>query len=382
MKGKPNRLSESDEKDIFDWIVLCSERGFPRTTKQVLHQVQKAYNLLHADTWKPSTGWLQGFLRKNGQLKRKKPQVVTLASSTVTEGALRAYLARTYQYAVDKNLLTVLMNPRRVLNADETYFAFFAVTVPVITGKDEKRPVLKNSNPKATMSVMMTAAADGTFLEPFVIFKGDRTPPGVAKNTPSDIKYTHTADGWMNGSCFLEYLEKVVVAAIKDGRLEAPLFLFVDCYSSHYSLEVAQFCKSNGIELMTLYPNSTFLMQPLDAAVFGPMKNTWGSYVLTVGEENFNFAVTNQNFNDLMSKFMKQFKSVFREKAIEGFKQTGLCPFNPEAVDYGQLLASCRKRTEKKGHETESPHKLIFDLDQYPEVKGMERVTNFTLSNG
>ena len=57
-----------------------------------------------------------------------------------------------------------------------------------------------------------------------------------------------------------------------------PVFVFIDGHASHFSIELSKFCSKNGIILVALFPNATHILQPLDAAVFGPMKAKWKSF--------------------------------------------------------------------------------------------------------
>lgn len=40
-------------------------------------------------------------------------------------------------------------------------------------------------------------------------------------------------------------------------------------------LQLSEFCQNNGVILITLPPNSTYMLQPLDIAFFGPLKMNW-----------------------------------------------------------------------------------------------------------
>ena len=49
----------------------------------------------------------------------------------------------------------------------------------------------------------------------------------------------------------------------------------------HYSLEVVELAKENDVIIFTLVPHTTHEMQPLDTAVFGPLKNNHPGRVIT-----------------------------------------------------------------------------------------------------
>ena len=57
--------------------------------------------------------------------------------------------------------------------------------------------------------------------------------------------------------------------------LGQPILLLMDGHSSHYNLDVVTLGKKNDVILFTLVPHTTHEMQPLDAAVYAPLKTSW-----------------------------------------------------------------------------------------------------------
>ena len=54
-----------------------------------------------------------------------------------------------------------------------------------------------------------------------------------------------------------------------------PILLLLDGHSSHYNPEAVRLAKEKDVILFTLVPHTTHEMQPLDTAVFGPLKLHW-----------------------------------------------------------------------------------------------------------
>ena len=52
---------------------------------------------------------------------------------------------------------------------------------------------------------------------------------------------------------------------------EAPILLLMDNHASHISLETVEFCRENGIVIVTFPPHCSHKLQPLDVAVYGPL---------------------------------------------------------------------------------------------------------------
>ena len=53
---------------------------------------------------------------------------------------------------------------------------------------------------------------------------------------------------------------------------ERKVFLLLDNHSSHISVRAVDFCKGQGIVLLTFPPHCSHKLQPLDRNVFGPFK--------------------------------------------------------------------------------------------------------------
>jgi hypothetical protein len=49
----------------------------------------------------------------------------------------------------------------------------------------------------------------------------------------------------------------------------------IDNHSTRCALEVYEFCKNNGIVLLTIPPHTSHMLQPLDVAFFGPFKTAY-----------------------------------------------------------------------------------------------------------
>ena len=82
-------------------------------------------------------------------------------------------------------------------------------------------------------------------------------------------------------------------------HLEGTKLLIGDNLASHFSAEVVRLAKEKDVYFTALPPNSTHLLQPLDVAVFRPMKAHWrqilGNYraetrlTVSIHKEAFSF---------------------------------------------------------------------------------------------
>lgn len=85
--------------------------------------------------------------------------------------------------------------------------------------------------------------------------------------------------GWMTADSFYQYVSTKFYPWLVNNNIEFPVVLYVDGLTSHMTLALSQFCKEKQIELIALYPNATHIIQPLDVAVFHPLKSKWKKVV-------------------------------------------------------------------------------------------------------
>ena len=66
---------------------------------------------------------------------------------------------------------------------------------------------------------------------------------------------------------------------------EEPKVLIGDNLAAHLSPAVMKLCKENNVRFIFLPENSTHLLQPLDVAVFAPVKKEWRQVLCNWKEE-------------------------------------------------------------------------------------------------
>lgn len=118
-------------------------------------------------------------------------------------------------------------------------------------------------------------------------------------------------------------------------EIQRPVILFLDGHMSHYSLHLSKFCREQKIILISLYPNSTHIIQPLDVAVFGPLKSKWKK-IVQQWRIDYNREISKYDVPLALSKIIQNTEMIHNIQA--GFLATGLYPFNPNNVDYKKII--------------------------------------------
>lgn len=113
----------------------------------------------------------------------------------------------------------------------------------------------------------------------------------------------------------------------------------MDGHRSHMTLHLSDFCKDNGIEIIALYPNSTHLIQPMDDAVFRPMKVSWKNQVKSWKMENPKQVMKKEHF---APNLKAAFQNITADTIKNGFRKSVIFPFGPEYVDMNKLSSQNR----------------------------------------
>ena len=140
----------------------------------------------------------------------------------------------------------------------------------------------------------------------------------------------------MTRATFYDYMSQVFEPWLVQSNIPRPVLVHADGHKSHLSLKVAEFCRSKGILLVALYPDSTHMLQPLDVSVFKSLKSLWA-----IAKNKWKETHSNENINK------KSFPIVFKgavdqitlSTIVNGFRKAGLYPLDPGKVDYrGQSM--------------------------------------------
>ena len=112
--------------------------------------------------------------------------------------------------------------------------------------------------------------------------------------------------------------------------------LIVDGHKSHlYNLPFYELMRANNIEVLTIPPHTSHLLQPLDSAPFGAFKINWESQLRKYNNEHHGHPLNKVNFWDV---FVPTWNASMTSKNImAGFRKTGVSPFNPEGIPLEEM---------------------------------------------
>lgn len=190
------------------------------------------------------------------------------------------------------------------------------------------------SSTKSSTSIMFSCTAAGEFLPPFVVYKAENIYDLWVQGGPPGTRYGCSKSGWFDTLAFEEWFFSIVLPFVRKTKNGQKFLIIGDNLSSHFSTRVLESCRDNDIEFRCLPPNSTHLCQPLDVALYGPLKRHWRQVLIEFKSKNVgrNVPVAKSDFPRLLNNLMDKMKPTMKESAINGFKKSGIHPLDRDKV--------------------------------------------------
>jgi len=194
---------------------------------------------------------------------------------------------------------------------------------------------------------MFAGSAAGEMMAPVICFKGKVLYTSWCRGGIPGTVYCVTPSGWFGTVEFELFFFDVALPHLK--RLPGKKVLVGDNHSSHISMRVLDACNKHDISFVCLPPNSTDKLQPLDVALFGPLKDYWRSTV-RLYKQKFPEQVRNRNrniyFNTGTYRIWAPYVSSERaHKMFILFLQVGI-----NRVHFTKLLKKCMEKADLGRH--------------------------------
>lgn len=189
---------------------------------------------------------------------------------------------------------------------------------------------------KESITVLFTFSAAGDVCCPFIVYPYQRLPEKICESIPEGWGIGKSDNGWMTTEVFYEFIANVFHPYLVSKSVEFPVILYVDGHKTHLNYHLSQLCTHLQIELIALYPNATRIIQPADVSAFRPLKMGWRKYLKKWQLSNQNKGITKLNFAPILYEVVTA--SLRPDILINGFRTCGLCPFNPDSINYSKCL--------------------------------------------
>ena len=272
--------------------------------------------------------WMKCFMNRHKTLTLRKPESTSLSRAT----SFNKTNVKAFQENYEEILRKWHFVAANIYNLDETGVST-VVQMPHVVAKVGTKQVGQAVSAErghlVTMCCIVNAA--GNALPPVFIFPRARMNETLMIGAPEGSLglANSPTSGWMTGSLFIKTLEHVkkYTRCTKENKI----LILLDNHETHCTLDAVNFCRENGIELLTFPPHCTHRMQPLDVSVMGPFKT---KLAIKQNEWMINHPGQTITIHYLPSIVRDAFDLTFtRKNIIAGFQKTGTWPFSITAFE-------------------------------------------------
>ena len=327
--GRPKVFSPAEEKILAERFSVLSDYGFPLTlvdgqmiTSSYLDRLGRTVRQFKNNI--PGREFMMSFIKRQN-LGYRLTQNIKKKRAAINEETINRYF---------DNLEESLRNvpAQNIMNYDESCLTDDPGRKKCITRRGMKYPEMIQDSSKVTVSLMWAASASGELLPPFVVYKSKHLYDSRVTGGPEEARYGRTKSGWMDEFCFQEWFKTIAIPYFK--KLDGPKAMIGDNLSSHLSGEVIGLCKKNNIKFICLPPNTTHLTQPLDKAVFAPMKRLWRAILSKwkAGRARVGATIPKEEFPGLLKELVKELHPNITANIISGFRACGIHPLDRQEV--------------------------------------------------
>ena len=313
--------------------------GFPLTINRVCelaYQYAKVNNITPGfsdETGRAGRKWLKGFLKRNPTITIRKARNLSIARAM---GANPKVIGDWFKLLKKIKDQCGIVSPSQIWSGDETGVQNVPKEVKVLGAKKIRTFQQVSAEQGETTSILTFVNGYGEVVPPMVIHKGARVQDSWRIKQPGDMRLAATTKGYITKAKFHEYGLRFVKYLKQHRMAGRKNLLIVDGHKSHlYNLPFYECMRANNVEVLTIPPHTSHLLQPLDSAPFGAFKIAWQSHLHRYNTEHHGRPLNKVNFWDV---FVPAWTSAMTTKNImAGFRKTGVSPFNPGAIPLEEM---------------------------------------------
>lgn len=272
--------------------------------------------------------WVRAFLKRHPDVSIRQAENMSL---TRLESVSKNNLRHFYDNLADVFKKHGNYPPHRIFNVDETGLQPVVPSPKVLAKRGTARVgrVSSAERGKTTTAVCCVSAA-GTSVPPMLIFGGrKKVDPRLLKDAPRGTIMGSSDNGWITSQLFCKWMDHFIDHAgpSQDRRV----LLIMDNHKSHISMELIGQARKAGVDIVTIPPHTSHIVQPLDIAVFAGFKAAWRRQVGYYHDSNPGARITDY---DIAGIFAKAYEVTFSKGEVlaKGFESSGVHPYNPDKV--------------------------------------------------
>ena len=323
------------ENELTSHILLMEEKGFGLTyvdVRKLAYELAEANGVVHKFNKADGMAgkyWLYGFLGRHPELSLRTPENTSMARAvSFNKGNVDKFFD-----LLDKTLKeNPSIGPDMIFNCDETGLTTVPNHPPKIVGRTNKKQVgtVSSAERGVNTTALLTVNALGNTVPPWFVFPRVRHNPQLMIGAPEGSVQDNHISGWMQTDIFYRWVEWFIkhIRCSKDKKA----LLILDGHATHVkSIKTIKLARENGLIVIALPPHCTHRLQVLDVSCMKPLSSNFSIEVQQWLRQNAGAVVTIYEVATLFKNAYQ--KSLTPENITNGFKKTGIWPFDRTVFD-------------------------------------------------
>lgn len=331
-----NKILSSEDEAIFcEYIRHSADLYFgltPSDVRSLVYEFCIRKNIKIPKQWDVtkmgSRDWFSNFMKRNHTLSIRVPEATSHARAVNFNRPNVTKFFDNLARAIEKDKF----EPANIYNVDETGVTTVQRPSKIVSTKGTKQVGAVTSAERGTLITLCVAVnALGNTIPPMFLFPRKRFKPFFMTNAPVGSIGEANGSGWLDADTFFIYIKHFAKHARPS--LQNRILLILDNHRSHLGLQTIDFCRENGIVLLSFPPHTSHKLQPLDRTVYGPLKSYLNNSMDAWMKNNPGQTMTIYNLPGLVAEALP--RAATPTNILSGFKVTGIYPFNRDVFqDY------------------------------------------------
>ncbi|KAB0805318.1 hypothetical protein PPYR_02288 [Photinus pyralis] len=331
-----NRILSPEDEHIFcDYIRNSSDLYFgltPTDVRSLVYEFAIRKSVTVPEQWHVtkmgSRDWFSNFMNRNPTLSIRVPEATSHARAVNFNRVNVTKFFDNLSKVMDK----YHFEAANIYNVDETGVTTVQKPSKIVSTKGTKQVGAVTSGERGTLVTLCAAVnAIGNAIPPMFIFPRKRFKPFFMTGAPTGSIGEANGSGWMDTDTFFTYIKHF--AKYSKPSQENKILLLLDNHRSHLGLKTIDFCRDNGIVLLSFPPHTSHKLQPLDRSVYGPLKTYMNSAMDAWMKNHPGQTMGIYDLPGLVAEALP--KATTPTNILSGFKVSGIFPFNRDVFqDY------------------------------------------------